>query len=310
MRNRTIHCPWILAVALAVTGCTESRTDEKTTTPPPSQRSMGTEEHEFAQSPVPFSEFDCVRDTTEHYLQAQLPAGERLTLTSYSELVDATELDNLLAPIADSEEDSIGVTIHYGMDNSGVSGVPSMVFGLQLVVLHHVGETAAGRMYQGRPVEGGFYRISGKSLLSVDSTQWVDTYQRDYKAWVRIRRSNRTSTFETYAAGTDVTSYTLKYEGGLLDMIAHNPGITDLEIHALAEPMKRKEVDEGYVETGWWQIVALVGMDEHGSPMLDDDEHDEPFTMRALDLGSPCPPLCDLECVFPDKGMPVHPDCP
>ena len=300
----------LLAVAVAVSGCTGTPTNEEKNTPDSPQQTVGTKQQEFVRSRVSHREFDCVQDTTSRYLQAQLPQGQRTALTSYSEKVGATELRNLLEPIANQQEDSLGLTIHYGMDNTGITGVPSMVFGLQVVILHHVGETPAGSMYQGHPVEGGFYRIDGQGLQATDSAAWVDQYQRNYMTWLRIRRSNQSNDFDPFAAGTDVTSYTLRYEGGLEDLIAHNQGIAGVEIHALAEPVKRKGTSTGYVETGWRQIVALVALGQLDRPMLDNAVHHLAFTNRALDLGSPCPSLCDLECVFPDKGMPVHPDCP
>jgi len=269
--------------------------------------SLGEQRIGFPEPDVVKEDFTCVLDTTPKYLQGTSGAGSPKPLVSYIGKVNAKDLGDKLEAITVNTGEKRGLVIHYGLEDSGTDEL-KVRFGLELAKMVPAGDHWMGKYWRTEPVTGGFLE---ETLNAVDKEEWYEQYGEDYASWIRIRRTNKSPNFSTFVKGQDVEHYTFFYEGAIKEFLAQNSGMDTIQIHAMAEPMLREQLPNAtYEETGWRQILCLVGQNSAGQPMLDNEvTNGSPFLNKGLDLGSPCPPLCK-GAVHLKQGMAVHPDCP
>lgn len=110
----------------------------------------------------------------------------------------------------------------------------------------------------------------------------------------RVSGPEQNSNFDKLISGYDNESYTFKWKD-IETLHAHNQSEGDhVLIYALAVPKIRGEE----FEEDWRHVLALVmstGLNENNALINDDPSNPEAlFRNKALDLGSPCPPSCNI----------------
>ncbi len=262
----------------------------------------------FYNPSVTLHEFDCVRDTTRSYLQATMGILPPAQLASYTETVASGNLNTLISNIPVTGNEKRGLVVHYGMAQDPGNGPLRMKFGLEPVKLVPAGDHTTGPYWRSVPVPGMFYDTG---LNTRPKQAWLNTYASQYKSWVRIRRQNADPQLSAFVQDRDVEHVVFHYEDAIQKFIQDNPNMQWIVLFALAEPTLREELSSTrYVTSGWRQITAMVGLDAARDTLLNDANVPGAgtFHMRALNLASPCPPLCK-GAAFPTHGMRGHPGC-
>jgi len=239
-------------------------------------------------------EFSCIQKCFPHHFQAGTTTS-RSTIEGAKRSLEAKALEKLVESfktVHSIQADDVGVKFHYGLSvqDPGPSPKYHLEYAVQLTVLKQRGNSA---MYFDVSIpEDALHPIgsSGKFGSAVQESDWATHQGSVYLQHVVIKR-DQNDAWDELVSGSDHTSYLFKWND-IAALMSNNHTNAFLNLNAIAGPAIRTK----FLEDDWHHALSLCTSTALGDAnAVDDVDYGSgSLRMRALDLGSPCPPSCVL----------------
>lgn len=215
----------------------------------------------------------------------------RFTVASYNQLMNATNCGN---------NKKVGLMVHYGANASE----KALSFAYSVVCMELDGNN-----------EGTYTMDSVISVIDsndrlvaapIGISQWRQTVGKVFQENIVVDKYDNNRFQYIYRDTYGHITFTKEQVD---DVIAHNAlgGTDHVEVVPIAEPLVWPRTDRG---ADFTLRTCLVGQKD-GIRRIDDVVQPAGagvFAMRGSDLGSACPPLCDV-VAFPSSGVAVRASC-
>lgn len=306
MKNRSLlHRVLMPGICTLLTACGDGTGTEQTAPQGQAAPAAAPSTVQTRRPWVDLQELDCLIADLPVHFKGSDGAGEPVALTGTTVDVNVAALRTEVAKVSPGANEAIGVTIHYGMKAEPDSGGHELVYALELSIV-----ADKGTYVEVVPQAALFFELEDGELKEADRAAWYQGKLGHYRGHIRVREQEG-GAWEAYDPYTALTSYTFPWEERMEAVLDQNPTAVKLRVFSLAEPATREpQGGGGYLELQWRHIIAVAGVNDAGALLVDNEDHGtQQFQMRALDLGSPCPPLCDGVAFFRTEGVPVREEC-
>ena len=233
------------------------------------------------------------------------PIAQPNTYIKWQDLKDL--MDDLIAhePV---KAEMHGVRVCYGLtENVGSGPKYRFAYAVQLVSLYSQGADFPTYKVE-LPSDPKYFCSVGMGGLTAITTPWAPGDLYGSKTYIKRYQEIGTGKIgapNLAVEGFDTRSYTFSWEDELEKLYAANAGrgATYLQFRCTAEPLVVNKIGRYDIRH---HLCALL-LDPSLGQMISDDPLSDPFTLKACDIGSPCPSLCGIICFYP-HGMEVVKD--
>lgn len=266
-------------------------------------------ERQFTQwSPVCHQEIGCARGDFDTYFQVWKDdyPSQTTKLKSGFRSISTASLQEILGPAPDAEK--TGIRIHFGL--GGSANNYQLELALEVVQLDPQGNERM--FYEVVDNSNTVWVLNSNPDLSptaIGKTDWRDGQYKTYLTKMAVTR-NKGGAFHHMVDDFDHRAVTYRLKD-INDLLTDNNvplgTVKYIKFSSIANPMTRGSTKE----EDWRHWLALIALNSSKAELLGTPAPDQPvnpYTMKALDLGSPCPPSCIL-AVFHTYGLAPRTGC-
>jgi len=249
---------------------------------------------------VQANELSCLSSDFDSYFSAGETSTARSTLASKTLRIRISSVDSAITEAKKSGQAPYALRVHHGLSRNGsaFTYAPAISFGVLTA--------DEGESWDLTPTDAGkVHKITADGrLLRVNYGAW-NAWQ-EYLLYMFVQPNSMDPEVRQVIKDEEVETYTFNLSE-VESLIDHNR--TDsfyLVLHSIAEPLFHDGDDMRFMR----HHLCLVTARENGDLLIDTTTPPvgQPYQLRGLDTGSPCPPRC-AKVYLPAKGTPVRKNC-